>query len=98
MNSQKITQANHSAVGGPNEVVPVRGKFYNDLHTDVETIETDLATTQAAVDAAEADQAAHELVFLPDGGWQSNANVKEYTDIVTLSGTEIVIYATLVYI
>jgi len=91
MNAQKITDNNHAAnIRATGDAALVKGIHFNTLRDDVETIETNLASTQADLDTEEAALTAQKLIWLASGGWQSNANVVEFTDIVTISGAEIV--------
>lgn len=54
MNSQKATVNNQSNFKAPDEAVLVKGKFYNELRNDVQTIEaaTGANTTGVAANAA----------------------------------------------
>ncbi len=49
MNSQKVTVNNQSGFKAPDETVLVKGKFYNELRNDVETLENSSDTNAAAI-------------------------------------------------
>jgi hypothetical protein len=84
MNSQALTDSNHSAnLGGNGGSAIVRGKFYNGLRADVVVNETNITAEAAKV-------AALQAVVLPAGGVQISTNVVEYSTEVTLTATEIV--------
>jgi len=91
MNSVRLTTLNKNAnIRSAASAAIVKGQHFNILRDDVETIETNLATTQAALDVEEAALTTHKLIWLASGGWQANPYSVEFTDIVTIDGSEIV--------